>query len=338
MRRRTWIIIVLIVLLIGGGAGYYFWYRPANNKAGQQTRGAQTVTVSKRDIENAITIYGQVVPKQKYTFTFDGAKVSEILANVGQRVEPDQTLIKLDSTQKKLALIQAERTLREAKAEGIPAIIEEKELSYQLAKEEYENTTIRAPFAGVVTEINQATTSSEAWSLALIDTGTLFIQAQVDQLDVPALNTGQKAQAVIEPLPDRTLTVEIVEIGGMAVGSGNSRVVEIKAKLPQADPAILPGYSAKMDITTAGAQNVLQVPISSLIETGKGWMVMKVTAQGTTPQPVKVGVTSDQYAEITSGLSEGDEVLLYPSGQEASERQSDPDKGEKGKSPGVGKP
>jgi multidrug efflux pump subunit AcrA (membrane-fusion protein) len=304
-------------LILFGAAGllYVFWYAPSGNKAQETADGSVTFQVSKGDIANSITVYGQVVPKQEYTFTFDGDQVSEILVNVGQRVKPDEVMVKLDSTQKKLAMIRANRELQEAKAEGIPVVIEEKELSYQLAKEEYEDTTIRAPFAGVVTEVNQATKSSEAWSLALINTSELFIQAQVDQLDVPALDTGQKAEAVIEPLPDRTLTVEIVEIGGMAVRSGNSRVVEVKAKLPQPEPSILPGYSAKMDITTASATDVLRVPISSLIKSPRGWMVMKVVDGKPTPQPVAIGVTSDQYAEVKSGLQEGDEVLLYPSVQ-----------------------
>ena len=39
---------------------------------------------------------------------------------------------------------------------------------------------------------------------------------------------------------------------------------------------------------------------------------------------VMVGVTSDQYAEITSGLEEGDEILLYPSGMQG-ERPQQPE-------------
>lgn len=322
MRKRTWIIITLIVLLIGGGAGYYFWYMPANSKAGQQTRGAQTVTVGKGDIANTITVYGEVVPKQEYTYTFNGEEVEEIMVSVGERVKEGDVLVKLDSEEKKLAMLQAKQALQETKAEGAKAVIEQKELAYEIAKEKYEETTLKARFSGVVTEVNQATTSSEAWSIVLIDTSQLYIQAEVDQLDVPSLEEDQEAGAIIEPLPEKTWTVEIVEIGGMAVSSGNSQVVEIKAKLPQVDSSILPGYTAKVNMTTASAQNVLRVPISSLVETGRGWMVMKVTAGGTTPQPVKVGVTSDQYAEITSGLSEGDKILLYPSGQDGQQQRS----------------
>jgi len=262
----------------------------------------------------SLTVYGEVVPKQEYTFTFDGDRVTEILASTGQRVKPDQVLVELDNAREELALLQAERALLEAKAEGIPAMIREKELAYQIALADFGETTLRAPFAGVVTEINQATTSSENWSLILIDTSELYIEASVDQLDAPSLSVGQQAEAVIEPLPERTWPVELVETGGMAVTRGNSTVVVVTGKLPKADPSILVGYSVEMEITTASAVDVLRVPISSLIEGPRGWLVMKVVDGKATPQFVQVGVTSDQYAEITTGLEEGDEILLYPNG------------------------
>ncbi len=96
----------------------------------------------------------------------------------------------------------------------------------------------------------------------------------------------------------------------MAVAQGNSNVVAVTGKLPQPDPSILVGYTVEMEITTASATDVLRVPISSLLEGPRGWMVMKVVKGEPTPQAVTIGVTSDTYAEITSGLEEGDLVLL----------------------------
>ncbi len=323
MRRRTWIITLIIILLIGGGAGYYFWYRPMNGGGNQGGREAQTVAVGKGDVVNSITVYGEVVPKQEYTYTFNGNQVEEILVSEGEQVAKGDPLVKLDSEQKKLSMLKAEQALEEAKAEGAKAVIEQRELEYQIAKEEFEETTLSARFSGVVTEVNQATTSSEAWSLVLIDTSQLYIQAEVNQLDVPPLKQGTKAKATVEPLSDRSWEVELVKIGGMARDSGNSTVVEVKAQLPQVEASILAGYTAKLNITTSSARDVLRVPISSLVETDRGWMAMKVTGKGTTPQPVQVGVTSDQYAEVKGGLDHGDEILLYPTGLQQGSGESE---------------
>lgn len=310
MKRRMWYIGSALIVIIIVGAVVGLMLNRSEVPSTTTADGQATVEVVRGDIVQTLIVYGEVVPKQEYTFTFAGDRVDEILVSVGQRVEKDQVLVELDNTQQELAMLQAERALQEARAEGIPAVIREKELSHQIALANYENATLRAPFAGVVTNINQATTSSENWSLILIDTSELYIEANVDQLDAPDVSVGQTAQAVIEPLPDRTWPVEIVEVGGMAVSRGNSTVVVVTGQLPEADPSILVGYTVEMEISTASAFDVLRVPITCLLESPRGWMVMKVVDGETSPQPVTLGVRSDTHAEITAGLDEGDVILL----------------------------
>jgi len=310
IKRRTWYIGSALILVIVVGVVVGLTLSRSDGTSTTAADGQATVQVVRGDISRTLTVYGEVVPKQEYTFTFDGDRVNQILVSVGQRVEQDQVLVELDDTQLELAMLQADRALQEAQAEGVPALIREKELSYHIAQQNFEDATQRAPFAGVVTGINQATTSSENWSLVLIDTSELYIETSVDQLDAPDVAVGQTAEAVIEPLSDRTWPVEIVEVGGMAVSKGNSTVVVVTGKLPEADPRILVGYTVEMEITTASATDVLILPISCLVESPRGWMVMKVVDDESTPQPVTIGATSDAYAEIQAGLKEGDVVLL----------------------------
>jgi len=162
----------------------------------------------------------------------------------------------------------------------------------------------------VITRITQATSSTENWSLKLIDTSELYVEATVDQLDAPDVAVGQTAEAIIEPLPDESWMVDLVEVGGMANSSGNSTVVSVTAKLPEADPRILVGYTVEMEIQIAYAEDVLIVPITCLVETPRGWMVTKVADNEQTPQQVTIGAMDDQYVEIISGLAEGDAILL----------------------------
>jgi multidrug efflux pump subunit AcrA (membrane-fusion protein) len=305
IKRRTWRIIaaagaavvvvaVALVLLL--------------NRFGKEetTVTAQTFTVERGDVKNSLVVYGTVEPKQEYTFTFDGDLVEDMLVSVGARVTKEQALVKLDPSQQELALLQAERALAEAKAGGVRADVKEKEVALRIAQANYDNATLKAPFAGVVTEINQATESSGSWSLLLIDTSELYLEVELDQLDAPSVAVGQSATAVIEPLPDRTWDVKVTEVAGMAEEVGNSTVVVAKTSFPYSDPLVLVGYTVEMEITTASATDVLLVPISCLTETPRGWIVMKIANGQATPQVVTVGVKSDTYAEITSGLKEGD--------------------------------
>ncbi len=305
IKRKTWKIIatagavvvvvaVALVLLL--------------NRLGKEetTVTAQTFTVARSDVKNSLVVYGTVEPKQEYTFTFDGDLVEDMMVSVGARVTKEQALVKLDPSQQELALLQAERALAEAKAGGVRADVKEKEVALKIAQANYDNATLKAPFAGVVAEVNQATESSGSWSLLLIDTSELYLEVEIDQLDAPSVAVGQSATATIEPLPDKTWDVEVTEVAGMAEDVGNSTVVVAKTSFPYSDPLVLVGYTVEMEITTASATDVLVVPISCLTETPRGWIVMKIANGQATPQVVTVGVRSDTYAEITSGLKEGD--------------------------------
>jgi len=309
-KRRVWIFGIIALVVIAAGVALAMVLGGSDNTSTAAKNGQATFTVKRGDIKQTLVTYGKVTPKQEYTFTFDGDRVNEILVDVGQRVENNKVLASLDETQLELSLLQAERAFKEAQAEGIPAIVREKELAYEIASSNYEDATLRAPFAGVVTTIDQATASTENWRIVLIDTSELYVEANLDQLDAPNVAEGQSAQATIEPLPDKMWPVEIVDVGGMAVTQGNSTTVSVTGKLPEADPSILVGYTVEMEILTADAEDVLRVPISSLIESPRGWMVMKLVEGEPTPQQVKIGVTSDDYAEITEGLEEGDIILV----------------------------
>jgi HlyD family secretion protein len=57
----------------------------------------------------------------------------------------------------------------------------------------------------------------------------------------------------------------------------------------------------------------LVVPTGSLFRDGDNWMVYRLRGDRAERCPVSVGLSNSREAEIVSGLSEGDEVLLYPS-------------------------
>ncbi len=315
LKRRRWIIIV-VILVVAAGGGYLGWHQwgPQHSSNAAAALASRTVKVDRGDVVTSLTVYGTVVPKQQYTYTFSPDKVSEILVKEGNRVDKDQILVKLDNKSEELTLLQAQDALNTAKAEGTPATIKERQLAYDIAQANFDATTLRAPFAGVVAQVTQATGSSDQDTIVIIDTGELYIDADVDQLDISGVAVGQDAVATIDALSDKELPVTITSIGGMAVTSGNTSVVTVTANIPNPDPSILVGFSAEMEITTNKATNVLRVPISSLIEMPNGWMAMKVANGKSTPQPVEIGITSEQYAEVKSGLEEGDEILLYPEG------------------------
>ena len=63
-------------------------------------------------------------------------------------------------------------------------------------------------------------------------------------------------------------------------------------------------------VVTGQAQDVLLVP-SAAVTTAGGQSTVTVVQNGQqVSTPVEVGLEGDQFTEITSGLSEGDEVVI----------------------------
>jgi multidrug efflux pump subunit AcrA (membrane-fusion protein) len=76
---------------------------------------------------------------------------------------------------------------------------------------------------------------------------------------------------------------------------------------------LLVGQSANVMVTTANAAKVLAVPSSAVsgIKGASGSVTVRRSADGATEvRTVGVGLLGDQTTEITSGLTEGDVVVL----------------------------
>jgi macrolide-specific efflux system membrane fusion protein len=71
------------------------------------------------------------------------------------------------------------------------------------------------------------------------------------------------------------------------------------------------GMSASVSITTAEADNVIAVPAIALVGSSGNYTVRVMQADGSiTAVPVTVGLTTTQYAAITSGITAGDTVVV----------------------------
>jgi len=113
----------------------------------------------------------------------------------------------------------------------------------------------------------------------------------------PALPTTQVAAHVIAI--DTTSTVV-------------SNVVTYSATLALDNPAsgIKPGMSTNVTVVVAMVNNVLHVPTSAVRGNGTTATVAVMKSGKQSSAPVTVGVRGDQDVEISSGLADGDVVVV----------------------------
>jgi multidrug efflux pump subunit AcrA (membrane-fusion protein) len=163
---------------------------------------------------------------------------------------------------------------------------------------------------GTSTGTGSSGTSSAPVTLAPAQ--PLAVHLTVNEVDLPSLEIGQRADIEFDALPDLTATGKVYEIG--SVGSNSSGVVtfDVWVSLDVADPALRSGMSAAATIVSEVARNALIVSNSAVQSDGSGGYFVQVMANGSdTPQKVTVetGLASSTQTQILSGLAEGDLVV-----------------------------
>ena len=73
------------------------------------------------------------------------------------------------------------------------------------------------------------------------------------------------------------------------------------------------GFRVEARIIVWQAEDTLIVPSSALFRSGDAWAVFVVTDAAAALRRVEIGPNNGIQAQVTGGLSEGDQVILYPS-------------------------
>ena len=213
----------------------------------------------------------------------------------------------------------------EAKYKNQQAVLTQSQASLNSAWLSYQasSPTVTAPVSGTVTNItysegmtlgssqsSSTTTNSSGQRLAVIEAeGNPLATFNVSEIDVSRVAPGQKATITLDSLPDKTFTGKVVNvdrIGTVTSGVTNYPVV-IQFDTKAAE--ILPNMSATANIISATKDNVLLIPSSAILNQS-GVNVVRIL-KGNQEQTVSVetGLSSDTQTEITSGLSEGDQII-----------------------------
>jgi multidrug efflux pump subunit AcrA (membrane-fusion protein) len=193
-------------------------------------------------------------------------------------------------------------------------------VSLENKKDDLLKTVVLAPFDGTVVSVGvkkndvlSAMDYSSKTAVQLVDTSQIKFQGLVDEIDILKIEAGQKAMISIDAVPDKTFTGTVSFIspyGSKDTGSVVKFAVTIK--LDPTDVELKGGLTATADVVVYKAEDVLLVPLTAVTTTPEGSFVAVVdeaTGQFEKRQVV-IGRQNYQFAEVLSGLKEGDRVLF----------------------------
>lgn len=175
------------------------------------------------------------------------------------------------------------------------------------------HAVIIAPADGTVSAVNVVPGyDAPAGDAIVINTNTLQVVADVVESDLNSVSIGQAATVTITAL-GTAVTGKVSLIAPASTTSGTSSVVSYPVTVTLENPgsAVKAGMSSDVTITVAEAPNVIAVPSAAVKGTTGNYTVSVPNGSGgSTAKAVTVGLVTNSYTEIQSGIAEGDSVVI----------------------------
>jgi HlyD family secretion protein len=220
-----------------------------------------------------------------------------------------------DATQAQLDLLLAgapdgQIAAAEAQVAQARAALEGAQLSLEQA-------ALRAPFDGVVAELNITSGEMAAAGLpaiTLIDSSRFRILVRVDEIDVGRLAEGQTAEVTLDALPDAQISGTVERLAPAATLEGGVVYYDVVIALASTDVPVRADMTANATILVEELADVLMVPtwvVRVDRDTGQTYAHRRA-GDDVERVDVELGVRHGGFAQVLDGLTEGDEVVWVP--------------------------
>lgn len=316
MQRR----LLLIPLLIAAGGGLWAWQgRPPRLETAHAATGPAV---------EAVYATGSVEPVQwARVGPAIRARIVEVLVEEGERVAPGQPLARLEARTALALTEEAEARARFAEEElQRQRLLLDRQIApraqYERAESEaratraladaairrLEDYVVRAPADGIVlrrdVEPGQIADPMDALFWVGEDR-PLRVTAEVDEEDIPRIETGQPVLLRADAFPGSVLDAEVAQI--TPKGDTVRKAYRVRLSLPEDTPLHI-GMTVEANIILRRTPDAVLVPPRA-VRDGHVWAIEEGRARRI---GVRVGVQGAEAVEIREGLAAGQEVVLDP--------------------------
>jgi len=209
---------------------------------------------------------------------------------------------------------------KQAGCEAVRDLVRVSDARVDVATAALQRTLLKAPFDGVIAEINgelgEFVTPSPVGvptppTVDLIDNSCLYISAPIDEVDAPAVRTGMSARITLDAFPDQDFPGHVRRVAPYVLEvEKQARTVEVEAEIDNPEKYdLIPGYSADVEIILDTRVDVLRIPALAVID-GEKVLLLNEQDQVIEERMIERGVSNWEYTEIVSGLDGSELVIL----------------------------
>lgn len=332
--REHWKLSLFIVLVLLGGG---FWYY----RTTQANQVLQTFAhPERRNLVKTLEVSGVVDAKEKARLRFlAGGKLTYLGATEGEMVKKGQTLAVIDQATLKKQLDQdlnnymkerydweqqnvdvfknevttaEERQIKQGQLDLTNEVLDVEIRDIAIA-----NTRLNAPFAGILTVAPTTVTGVQLLStdyFEVVNPTSLVFKAEVDEADIAAVKVGQPVSIELDAHTDTSVSTSLSYIAFTSSQNSTGTVFVVEMPLDTTlygSDFFRLGMRGDAQIVLETRDDVLAIPLEATRQRDDNWYVDVKTATGELQErQISVGMETDDDVEVTSGLSESDEILI----------------------------
>jgi HlyD family secretion protein len=252
------------------------------------------------------------------------------LAEARQRLQqaqktnrPEIQRLEAEVNQARANLQQLQRGTRQEEIERLEAAVSAAQAQFREAQIQFQDTTIKAPFAGIITQkyategafvtpTTSASSTAAATSTSIIALAQgLEVLAKVPEVDITQLKKGQSVEIIADAFPNEVFPGKVKLIAPEAIVEQNVTSFEVRIELQSGLEKLRSGMN--VDLTFLGQElaNTLVIPTVAVV-TRQGETGVIIVNEEEEPefQPVTLGLTVDNQTQILEGLAKSDRVFI----------------------------
>lgn len=304
-----------------------------NTNAGFRSSGPLPVKahITKYEVlDNKVLTTGTVLANEEVDLKSEvSGKITKILFREGSYVNAEDLLVKINDSELQAQLqsaksrleLQKDTEYRQKQLLEKEAISQEdydmtanqlqvNQAEVELIKAQIDKTEIRAPFGGIVglknvSEGSYVTNSTIIASLQNIN--PIKIDFSIPERHASMVEVGDEINFTISG-NDKKYIGKVYAIEPKI--DPVTRTLQIRALCSNTGREILPGSFANVELVLKKIENAILIPSEALIPDIKGQKVFIYRNGKAIPQPVETGIRTDQNVQLTSGVNEGDTIII----------------------------
>jgi RND family efflux transporter MFP subunit len=226
----------------------------------------------------------------------------------------------LDAAEANLAVAEARRQDAVEEARNRQAIVAQRRAELDIARQQLADSTLTAPFDGVVRERRAAAGDYVAVGqplVVMVKIDPLRLRLSIPEREAAGVAAGQPVALTVEGDPARHAG-RVARISPAI--SEESRTLLVEAEVPNADGGLRPGAFARAEIVVEAATPAVVVPASSIVTFAGVDKVIGVEDGRARERPVKTGRRAGDQIEILAGVAPGEPVVVEPGNLVTGER------------------